>query len=124
MFRRQSLSVKGSRSRTQTDDIDSIPAIGLRQQEVEQQAREMQHLQQEVARLRQERDDARMLSNSAASSSSKQALNRKLTGATAAVSEPWLDHVPDLTADWLKMDVAVMLMDAPWGGNIAASVYP
>ena len=82
MFRRQTLSFKGSRSRTQTDDIDSIlpqPGTGTRQ-ELEQQPREMQHLQQEVARLRQERDAARMQSNNG-TSSSKQALNRKSGGA-------------------------------------------
>ena len=53
------------------------PAVAARQQELEQQASEMQHLQQEVARLRQERDAARL---QIGSSSSKQAINRKSGG--------------------------------------------
>ncbi|KAL3149264.1 hypothetical protein ABBQ32_002081 [Trebouxia sp. C0010 RCD-2024] len=82
MFRRQTLSFKGSRSRAQTDDTDSIlpqPGTGTRQ-ELEQKTREVQHLQQEVARLRQQRDAARMQSNHGASSSAKQALNRRSGG--------------------------------------------
>lgn len=53
------------------------PAVGARQQELEQQASEVQHLQQEVARLRQERDAARL---QIGSTSSKQAINTKPGG--------------------------------------------
>ena len=77
MFRRQTLSLRDSRSRTQTDDIDSTfaqSAVGRRQEEVQRQAREINRLQQEVARLWQERDAARMQNST---SSSKQAVNRK-----------------------------------------------
>lgn len=80
MFRRQTLSFQGSRSRTQTDDMSSgmqPPAVGARQQELEQHASEMQHLQQDVARLRQERDAARLQIGSI---SSKQAINTKSGG--------------------------------------------
>lgn len=80
MFRRQTLSFQGSRSRTQTDDMSSsmqAPAVGARQQELEQQAREVQHLQQEVACLRQERDAARLRISS---TSPKHAINSKSGG--------------------------------------------
>ena len=90
MFRRQTLSFKGSRSGTQADDIHSGLQQSLAnssQEELEQQASEMQHLQQEVARLRQERDAARMQSNS---TSTKQALNRKPGGALLSPSCVWM----------------------------------
>lgn len=80
MFRRQTLSFQGSRSRTQTDDMSSRvqpPAVAARQQELEQQANEVQHLQQEVARLRQERDAARLQIGSI---SPKQVINTKSGG--------------------------------------------
>ena len=91
MFRRQTLSFKGSRSRTQRDDTSNSaeqPAAGARQLELEQQACELQHLQQEVARLRQERDTARLQISSTAS---KGAVNRKPGG--VLVSKSLLVHV-------------------------------
>lgn len=86
MFRRQTLSFSGSKSRTQRDDVSSIAqqaAVDARQQEVEQQASELQHLQQEAARLRQERDSARLQISSI---TSKEAVNRKSGG--VLVSNP------------------------------------
>ena len=84
MFRRHTLSFKGSRSHTQTDNVFSgmqQPEVDARQQQLEQQASEVQHLQQEVARLRQERDTARLQISGIAS---KQAVNRKSGGAPAS----------------------------------------
>lgn len=86
VFRRQTLSFNHSRSNAQTDNMSSSvqqPAVDPRLQELEQQASELQHLQQEVARLRQERDAARLQTSGIAS---KQAVNRKSGG--ALVSDP------------------------------------
>ena len=72
VFRNQSR--RDSRSPAQADDGDNQSS---RQDEQLRQGEEMQHLQQEVARLRQERDAARM---QAGAITAKQALNKTPVG--------------------------------------------
>lgn len=79
------------------------PEVDARQQQLEQQASEVQHLQQEVARLRQERDTARLQISGIAS---KQAVNRKSGGAPSS-SPSWVNV--DLMLDaMLPADVALL----------------
>ena len=82
MLRRQTSSFRDTRSPMQAADRNSQYAFDKsatrdRQEQDGRQLKEMQHWQQEVARLRQERDAARMQSNG---STAKQPLNRRPGG--------------------------------------------
>lgn len=82
MLMRQTRSFRDTRSPAPGSDNGAHSSIQQsayrsRQQDQDRLSNEVQHLQQEVARLRQERDAARMQSNN---SPSKQALNHRPIG--------------------------------------------
>ncbi|KAA6427669.1 MAG: coiled-coil domain-containing 78 [Trebouxia sp. A1-2] len=85
MLRRQTYSFRDSRSPisvsdTATQNSLQQSAYRARQNEHERVVSEMQHLQQEVARLRQERDAARMQRGDRPASPAKQALHKRPGG--------------------------------------------
>ena len=85
MLRIQTHSFRDSRSPVSvavSDTQNSLQQSGYRarQNEHERVVSEMQHLQQEVARLRQERDAARMQRGDTPASPAKQALNKRPGG--------------------------------------------
>ena len=85
MLRRQTHSFRDSRSPVSVTDSATQNSLQQsahrsRQNELERVVSEMQHLQQEVARLRQERDAARMQRGDRPASPAKQALNKRPGG--------------------------------------------
>ena len=85
MLRRQTYSFRDSGSPVSVSDSATQnsfqqSAYRHRQNELERVVSEMQHLQQEVARLRQERDAARMQRGDRPASPAKQALNKRPGG--------------------------------------------